>query len=119
MNKMAEIAYFWSPCCSRSQRWSWHCYCCATELFLLFIGRTTYNSRDDEGLIALHVAAQNGHLEVCQLIITNVEDKNPTNNHGLTPLHAAAEKGHLEIPRARRGYFLSYLCYRKLVLRLE
>ena len=43
------------------------------------------------------MAAQHGYLAVCQLIIKNVEDKNPRDQNGRTPLHLAAENGHLAI----------------------
>ena len=41
-------------------------------------------------------AASKGHLEVCKLIIQNLQDKNPTTVEG-TPLHLAAQEGHLEV----------------------
>ena len=53
----------------------------------------------------LHLAAKNGHLSVCKLIIENVFDKNPTGpeygyskriNHW-TPLHLAAHNGHFTV----------------------
>ena len=58
------------------------------------------NPRDYDGRTPLYLAAQNGHLEVCRLIIENIEDpelKNPHNNYGRTPLDAAASSGHREI----------------------
>ena len=47
----------------------------------------------------LHFAANNGHLEICQLIISNVDDKNPNANWAgeASPYHLASEKGHLEV----------------------
>ena len=39
----------------------------------------------------------NGHLSICQLIVDNVDDKNPKSNDGLTPLHCAAAYGHLSV----------------------
>ena len=45
----------------------------------------------------LHYAAQNGLLEVCKLILENVEDKNPVGLDRWTPLDFAAENGHIEI----------------------
>ena len=54
---------------------------------------------EDKGLnwTAFHKAAEDGHLSICQLIIENSENKNPTDRYGLTPLHLAAENGHLSI----------------------
>ena len=59
------------------------------------------------GTTPLHVAAEEGNLEVCQLIFENVKDKPDVLNHisdGLpldyeaeTPLHYAASAGHLEV----------------------
>ena len=34
-----------------------------------------------------------GHLEVCELLLENVVDKNPKDNNGNTPLHLAAQNG--------------------------
>ena len=35
--------------------------------------------------------------QFCQIIVENVDDKNPKDNDGWTPLHLAAENGHLSI----------------------
>ena len=51
------------------------------------------------GYTPLHIAAYNGQLEVCKLILENIEDKNPVSNGGLAPIHFAAQRGHLEILR--------------------
>ena len=40
-----------------------------------------------------------GHLEVCRLIIENVQDKNPANWDGKTPLHLATLYGQHEVCR--------------------
>ena len=53
--------------------------------------------RDKNGAMPLHYAALNGHLEICEAIITKIDDKNPRDNFGFTPLHFAAYQGHLEI----------------------
>ena len=46
----------------------------------------------------LHEAALSGHLEVCKLIIDQMDDKNPKSGEFLdTPLHNAALNGHLYI----------------------
>ena len=47
----------------------------------------------------LHYAAQNGHFEVCKLIIENTEVKNPKGYFGWTPLHNAARNGHFEVSK--------------------
>ena len=50
-----------------------------------------------EGSTPLHFAAQNGHLEVCKLIMDNITDKNPANVEGEMPFHFAAKKGQLAV----------------------
>ena len=62
------------------------------------------------GITPLHLAAKNGHLSLCKLIIENVLDKNPSSGkmvtkswmHPLwidqwTPLHLAAYAGHFSV----------------------
>ena len=46
---------------------------------------------------AIHMAAINGNLAMCRLILEMVHDKNPGNDTGLTPLHLAATNGHFEV----------------------
>ena len=38
-----------------------------------------------------------GHVEIAEMIIVAVEDKNPKNQFGETPLHFAAREGHATI----------------------
>ena len=57
------------------------------------------NPRNSRGETPLHYAAENGHFEVCKLIIEWVDDKSPRNDNGITPLQKAKSKGHLEIYR--------------------
>ena len=51
----------------------------------------------------LHLAAKNGHLSVCKLIVENVSDKNPTSQatqqwiNQWTPFHLAAHNGHFSV----------------------
>ena len=48
----------------------------------------------------LHQAAERGHFLLCELIIDNVDEKNPMGDDYLktnTPLHLAAENGQFEI----------------------
>ena len=58
----------------------------------------SHNPGTGKGQTPLHVAADRGQLEICKLVINNVEDKNPPNlKEGATPLHLAATQGHVEI----------------------
>ena len=43
------------------------------------------------GNVALHIAAQNGHYEVVDLLLTRGASPNPKNRNGNTPLHMAME----------------------------
>jgi len=47
----------------------------------------------------MHAAADNGHFEICRVILDNMEDKNPVDSFGTTPLYLAAMRGHLETYR--------------------
>ena len=55
------------------------------------------NPRDNHGQTPLHLAAKNGHLNVCKAIIKEANDKNPKDNQGMTPFHFAALVGHEKI----------------------
>ena len=56
-------------------------------------------NRDEGGMMTtpLHEAAISGHLDICSLILDQVEEKNPKDIYGETPLHYAAINGHLDI----------------------
>ena len=58
---------------------------------------TDINSGDRCQTSALHYAADNGHLDVVEFLISNGALVNVTNMWEKTPLHAAANSGHLEI----------------------
>ena len=53
--------------------------------------------RNCDGMTPFHFAALNGHLEICNMFIENLEDKNPRANDGWTPLHYAAKYGHIQV----------------------
>ena len=56
------------------------------------------NPPGDLNRTPLHLAARFGHLEICKLILEEVEERSPRENlEGLTPLHNAAWHGHLEV----------------------
>ena len=50
-----------------------------------------------DGNTPLHMAALNGHLDICEAILENIDEKNPRNHFGGTPFHSAAARGHTVI----------------------
>lgn len=57
---------------------------------------TFVNSADDSGNTAVHMAAANGHVKTCRLLLSRGANHLP-NSSGNTPLHWAAANGHDEI----------------------
>ena len=55
------------------------------------------NVKSDRGISCLHLAAYYGHLEICKLIMENVQDKNPADIYGLTALDYADVNFHTNI----------------------
>jgi ankyrin repeat protein len=65
------------------------------------------NPENNEGVTPLHLAAAEGHLEICQQMLKVIKDKHPNGRYigdvnpkdkvGSTPLHYAASKGQLHI----------------------
>ena len=53
------------------------------------------NPRGVNGNTPFHLAAKNGHVEICRVIMNFVDDATPINNDMKTPFHYAAENGHL------------------------
>lgn len=49
-----------------------------------------------DGITALHEAAENGHKEVVNALLSKHADANKPANSGLLPLHFAAKYGHHE-----------------------
>ena len=45
------------------------------------------------------MAAREGHLPVCQLLLDAAEDKNPKDDKDVTPYSLALENGHQEVAR--------------------
>ena len=41
------------------------------------------NPKDEDGLTPFHVAAGNGHTEICRLIFNSVKEKNPKDPFGI------------------------------------
>jgi ankyrin repeat protein len=51
----------------------------------------------NERVTGLHLASQNGQLNVVQLLLAAGAESNKPSKTGRTPLSMAAEKGHLEV----------------------
>ena len=55
--------------------------------------------KDNNGRVPLHMAAREGHLPVCQLLLDAAEDKNPKDDKDVTPYSLALQNGHQEVAR--------------------
>ena len=51
------------------------------------------NPPDEEYKTPLHYSAMKGHVEVCQLILDHVVDRNPCDKDGRSPLALARQMG--------------------------
>ena len=68
------------------------------KLCQFIISRTGSIITSNGGLTVLHMAAENGHLDVFKLLFENADVKNPKRKtNGNTPLHEATENGHWQI----------------------
>ena len=52
---------------------------------------------DLDGKTPLHLAAEQGYFEICQLLIDNIDDKHPIAANDMTPKDYAKRYGHYEI----------------------
>ena len=74
-------------------------------LILAYNVKTVYKMggifNNQDRLNPFSFAAKKGFLEICEMIMENMEEKNPKDKygHGVTPLHQAAEYGELEVCR--------------------
>jgi ankyrin repeat protein len=54
-------------------------------------------TKNKKGTTPLHVAANNGHKDVVQLLLVNGAEVNARDNKKMTPLHIAVINGHKEV----------------------
>ena len=71
------------------------------ELFRYFVDkRTDVHQKTKDGDNCLHIAARNGHLNLCHTLIDDHDfDKNIVNNSGWTALYCSAKSGNYELVR--------------------
>ena len=55
------------------------------------------NPAKDDLKTPLHVAAEKGHLKICELISSKIDDKHPRDSDNQMPVHLAADNGHFKI----------------------
>ena len=55
------------------------------------------NLPDEDSVTPLHFAANENHLEICQIILEKAKEKNPKDNKGVTPSQMAIENRHFEV----------------------
>lgn len=67
------------------------------EEIRLLLGKGAPFSADWLGTSPLHLAAQNNHLEVCEILLRAGMSRDARTKVDRTPLHMAAYEGHLEI----------------------
>ncbi|XP_076064348.1 ada2a-containing complex component 3 isoform X2 [Oratosquilla oratoria] len=63
---------------------------------LMAIG-APFSSEGQLGMSPLHIAAQNGHLQTCEMFLRAGITKDAKNKVGKTPLHLASMEGHTDI----------------------
>ena len=64
----------------------------------VLLGKDTCNvaSEDNSGMTPLHIACQNGHTKVVEMLLAKGTDVEHKNAHGYTPLNLATRGGHRE-----------------------
>ena len=81
-----------------------HCFCekgmTSSVKRMLDMKSIDVNARrggDEDGFICLMAAAQNGHFDICRLLIDKGAQVKAKFSNGYTPLHYAAHNGHIAI----------------------
>jgi len=57
---------------------------------------------DVNGNRSIHIASQNGHLDIVKLLVSKKCDVNAQNKSGQTAMHMVSEYSHVCTPGARR-----------------
>ena len=71
-----------------------------TEVECLLHARQNPDARDmRNNFTGIHMAANNGHLDVVRLLLEARTDKDAALQNGATALHIASERGHLDVAR--------------------
>lgn len=65
-----------------------------TKIVEILSNEATINAKTADGASALHLATQNGHLEVARALIVKGSAVDSQTDSGFTPLHLAAQNGH-------------------------
>ena len=82
--------------------------CCAADdiddVTAMLAAGQDVNTRNADGLTALHTACIDGKYKMCELLVQHKANINAADNEGWTPLHAAAGSGHLRIANFLVGH---------------
>jgi ankyrin repeat protein len=69
----------------------------ATEIVKFLKSGANITAKDDDGETALHLAAENGCIEACKVLIKHGANVNAMNNKYETPAYKAEKKKHVDI----------------------
>ena len=67
------------------------------QLIMKYVEDKNPANADESGETPLHEAAELDSFEVCQVIVKNVDEKNPKDDKGITPFCLAAKRGNFKI----------------------